>query len=652
MVLGGRAWLVGPGRAFLIAFLALATGLLSASPGPPGATAGSAAPRPPASAPGTEVPAEPTYFESVDVDLVSVDVFLNDKQGRPVTGLLRDDFLVFEDGRPVTVTHFFAAQPAGPPLSDVFGNRAPAAATAPPPATAAGHGIGPAGASAPPASAEDSPDDDAGRAGSGAEDLGDDDAAARDQGLVVALFIDNRNLTARDRNRMLQSLLPFVRSRLDPSDRVLVASYDGTLRVLLEPTANRAAVADVLDQAGAVSAGGIEHSLEQTRLLQGIQLVEVPANLQGAVAEADMERAASQASRLISDIRRYSEQRFAEVRSTLQTLTQFVDSLAGLPGRKALLYLSGGLALRPGSALFQAFAGSLGPLAESHGLHASFRELDATPLLRDFVGRASADRVTLYTLSAPAQLEALAAKMSSPSAGTPEASDDEMLNPDASMRTLAGETGGNAALDSSDAATLLERMHRDFASYYSLAYTPPHPRDGKTHRIEVRTRDRSLVVRHRPSYRDRLGEERTRDRTATALLFGVVDNPLGVVLDLGPENRGAAGQTRLEVTIKVPIARLVLLPKDRFHEGRLTVLLATRDRDGRSSKLTRAAVPIHIPNEQLLTALNQVAAYHTTLVIGAAETALAVGVRDELGQADSTARAIYKPSMPAAGPGR
>ena len=52
------------------------------------------------------------------VNVVNVEAFVTDRQGRPVTDLTAADFEVEEDGQPVTLTNFFAgrkpeAAPAG-----------------------------------------------------------------------------------------------------------------------------------------------------------------------------------------------------------------------------------------------------------------------------------------------------------------------------------------------------------------------------------------------------------------------------------------------------------------------------------------------------------------------------------------------------------
>lgn len=49
---------------------------------------------------------EPGFSFRTGVELINVTVTVTDSNGRFVPGLRRDDFVVYEDGRPVTVTHF------------------------------------------------------------------------------------------------------------------------------------------------------------------------------------------------------------------------------------------------------------------------------------------------------------------------------------------------------------------------------------------------------------------------------------------------------------------------------------------------------------------------------------------------------------------
>ena len=54
----------------------------------------------------TDTQGSPAVTFQVEVDYVDVDVVVTDDQGNFVRGLTRDDFDVFEDGKPVTIDTF------------------------------------------------------------------------------------------------------------------------------------------------------------------------------------------------------------------------------------------------------------------------------------------------------------------------------------------------------------------------------------------------------------------------------------------------------------------------------------------------------------------------------------------------------------------
>lgn len=66
------------------------------------------------------------FFESIDVNVVNVDVFVTDKKGNLVSGLKREDFEILEDKKPVQITNFYA----------VADGKSQAPVAAPPAATA------------------------------------------------------------------------------------------------------------------------------------------------------------------------------------------------------------------------------------------------------------------------------------------------------------------------------------------------------------------------------------------------------------------------------------------------------------------------------------------------------------------------------------
>jgi hypothetical protein len=86
------------------------------------------------------------------------------------------------------------------------------------------------------------------------------------------------------------------------------------------------------------------------------------------------------------------------------------------------------------------------------------------------------------------------------------------------LRELADQTGGFAAVNTNNVAPAFERIVDANSRYYVLGYYPPtHPRDGTFHKIEVRVKRPGLRVEARRGYaspRGRTPEERKRDEEA------------------------------------------------------------------------------------------------------------------------------------------
>jgi hypothetical protein len=94
------------------------------------------------------------------------------------------------------------------------------------------------------------------------------------------------------------------------------------------------------------------------------------------------------------------------------------------------------------------------------------------------------------------------ADQSDPSLGIGSSSlRNELMMAQDSLRALAEETGGFAAVNTNQFANAFDRIVRDNSSYYVLAYYPPtDKKDGKFHRIQVRVTRPGLTVRARRGY--------------------------------------------------------------------------------------------------------------------------------------------------------
>jgi len=555
---------------------------------------------PPAQAAPAET--EPTFFESIDVNVVNVEVYVTDKEGKRVQGLTQDDFQVLEDGKAVEITNFYAVSEGKVPAAPALEPETAETEAAPKPGL----------------------------------------PSAEDQRLYLAIFLDNRSLVPASRNRILESIKEFV-SHLHPEDRILIAAYDGSVRVRQGLTNDPGMLSEALEDMAKVAPGGVTRNSERRRLLSEIDAAYPVSDQPG---ENQRQQAAIfLADQLYQNIRQFGLQQYDETRTSIAMLEEFVDSLAGLPGRKALLYVSGGINPRPIETFMRAWEQKFPALVQRVGFSPfdGSRD-DATPLLRRLIDHANSNRVTFYIMGSTPELVGISAE-----SGGSDTYDSNMEAMDRtatqdSLMMIADGTGGLASVDAAT-GPLLQRMREDFGTYYSLGYVPRKGRDGSKRKVEVKMRDRSLSARHRQAHKERTMPERMTSRAMSALLLGEADNPLEVALEFGKEKKTDKGQYEVEVLVKFPLANLVLVPQDQFHEGRLSLFVGARDSHGRSSSITQVEVPIRVPNDQLLTALGQVGAYRMTMLLRPEAHTVAVAVRDELGNADSTARADYTPGQ-------
>lgn len=100
-----------------------------------------------------------------------------------------------------------------------------------------------------------------------------------------------------------------------------------------------------------------------------------------------------------------------------------------------------------------------------------------------------------------------------------------------SLRTLSEETGGFAVVNKNDFSTAFQRIVEDNSSYYVLAYYPPDPRPGRTHKIEVRLTRPGLTVRARKAYvapKKVEPAKTTSNSPSTPELREALDSPLPV----------------------------------------------------------------------------------------------------------------------------
>jgi hypothetical protein len=125
------------------------------------------------------------------------------------------------------------------------------------------------------------------------------------------------------------------------------------------------------------------------------------------------------------------------------------------------------------------------------------RAVDLQNRMRDIVGAAARTNTAVYTWD-PRGVAAF--EFSEP--GVSLVADRRSLQDTTeSLRTIAGETGGRAIVNTNDPLVLMRQMLVDSTTYYLLGFTSiDGPRDGKFHEISVRVKRKGIEVRARKGY--------------------------------------------------------------------------------------------------------------------------------------------------------
>ncbi|MEO8276310.1 MAG: VWA domain-containing protein [Thermoanaerobaculia bacterium] len=517
------------------------------------------------------------FFESIDVSVVNVDVFVTDKKGNRIKGLTRKDFDILEDKKPMAISNFYAVDEGKPVPTDeeLAAETVPALPVVP--------GLPP--------------------------------EIPEDQRLHLVVYIDNFNLHPFSRNKTFPALREFLRSDLSPGDQVMLMSYERESHIRRPFTSDPQVIASALFELEKVNAFANTADSDRRELLSDIE-------------------DAKDANVALSRARSYSDSLFNDLQFSIDSLKNTVSSLAGLPGRKAILYVSDGLPMVAGQDVFQAIQEKFTNSASTAAMETL--SYDASRRFQELIAQANANRISFYTIDGQGLQTSSAVsaenRTSNTSGMVESVNNSNMLAP---LQLIAESTGGKAIYNTNDATKGLMTIAGDFKSYYSLGYSPVHSGDGRYHKIEVRTKRKDLVVRHREGYRDKTTEAKMSDGVVSSLFYDVESNAMAIQVQRGQEVRRDDGFYTVPIEVRIPIGNLVLVPVEGARQARVRVFFAAMNEKGDMSETQNAQVPIRIPEADVANAVKQVYVYSLSLMMRRGPQKVAVGVRDEVGATQS-----------------
>jgi VWFA-related protein len=473
--------------------------------------------------------------ESIEVRVVNIDVVVADRDGKPVTGLTKDDFEIFEDKKPQVITNFYEVRGGVP-------------------------------------------------AESGAEN---GSTALRPRSFIF--FIDNRAMHPLLRKNVTAEMTKFVDTAVGPNDQVSVVTWDGTFRILTPLTGEKAAVRKAIDtvaNAGTPMSAKSDFQRVQEECTHALNMATGRA-YPGIPIKLAYDQCIGSARIEAQRITTYS-------RLMLNAVGVAMSTVAGVEGRKVLVLAGTELPARPGQDMFQWANGQFQPYMR--GFDAAIEQPPSEyrdqqrAALESIAKAANANGVTLYPISAlmPVDVNSVQSSTGIDDAG---AGFLRSGNTDVAHELLARMTGGTAAPVSRMPA-LLDTLRRDLDSYYSLGYHPSIDQRGDRP-ISVRARNRAYTVRARQSYASRTSDDQMRDRAIANIYTPARVSDWKLQLRTGKPKPVKKGEYSVPIEIVAPPS-VTLLPRDGKLAGGFVVYLVVGNAQGALSTTFRQTNAIEI----------------------------------------------------------
>jgi VWFA-related protein len=391
-------------------------------------------------------------------EAVVVDIVVTKGHDEPVTGLRKEDFQITEDGKPQSANYFEEHAPDNAPAAPL---------PQMPPNVFTNQPVAPPGDS------------------------------------VNVLLLDSLNTDRGDQAFVQQQILKYLKT-MDPGTRIAVFSLSSKLRMVQGFSSDSSVLQAALKDPNSGTATtttamsrSLQDKLDDQDEIANLSAVQMsPIGIQ-AVQASQANHAAYQADQ--------------RVKMTLEAMNLIARYLAGIPGRKNLIWFSG------------SFPISIFPNAKERLSSDTLRQYG--PAIRQTADLLTLSKIAVYPIGAegvvtehpmeasnavPTNTEGVSsdgrmAGSTSQRQGDPTAPYSAEQSARAAkisaMEQLAADTGGQAILNANDLNKAIARAVQNGSHYYTLVYTPTDKEmNGKYRRIEIKLNGAKYKLSYRRGY--------------------------------------------------------------------------------------------------------------------------------------------------------
>ncbi len=464
-----------------------------------------------------------TYTDTLEVKSLNLEAVVSDRDGQRASGLTMTDFTLYVDDQPVPIEYFTEVR-AGAYVSTVD--------------RYADAGV----------------------------------VAGKPSGTSFLVFIDEFFPLDRDKRKVLEALKNRIQGNAEWSahDRVAIVSWDGRgIDVLADWTSERSAVLAAIDKA--IERPGQGSARQTERLEYGVTLD--PSDLAASAATGD------DRYRLGTQERIYAEMLASQLEGTVGAAAAAMRGLDVIPGRKALLILSGGWPMNVDDWVGQ---------SPSHSIQES-RIPSGAALFEPLAETANLLGYSIYGVDLPGLMRTGGSGASS--GGTASFLEDELHS---SLRFLAAETGGLPLIDNHRISALGE-VRKDVESFYWLGFTPSWSRNDTRHTMRVEVNRPDVFVRTRSGYLDAAPRTQVAMAVRSSLLFGMGRPTSELQLAIGEVEPAGDGLLYVDIEMSIPIKILTIQESETGYDAEASLFVAALDASGGRTEIPATPLLLSSP---------------------------------------------------------
>ena len=447
----------------------------------------------------------------------------------------------------------------------------------------------------------------------------------------IVFVIDNLSLHPDARKRVFTSARRFLRASLGPKDEAMIVTCANGLKLRLPFTSDR----DDIEAALAEIESDV--ALGSMRIKDIAELREELLSMESAPLA-------------IGVARQYAMRTRREVQHTTDVMKAVLAWMSGIPGKKALVFMTESLPAEPGIEAFR----FIQTKTRSRAYTNAAEEFYAHDLIESVTAAANAASTTLYPIYARGLSSvgsSLTTRNPNPVYGAyhgginerllkqgmqPTLADAMMIDRDAfettkgALDVLAIATGGFASTGGENFDGVFSDIASDLGSYYSIGYRPT---SNAKHKIVVRMKNREWTARARDEFVNKSDRDRAIDLVTGALFERTARNDLGISLHFGTKTVDKKKKAHLPLTIRIPIEKLTLVG----NKASFDIHLRVADQTGGLSQTADATREINVPAAELSKIRGKYYTFQVDLVAEERKLRVAAAVTDVQAAATSVA---------------